>query len=225
MKKKVSRREFLKTTASYGALLFFPFDALGTGGTALPNVLIIGDSISMGYTPFLKEILKDKAYVWHPDENCEGTTKGVLKMDEWIGTTKWDVIHFNFGLHDLKHVNAETGAASTKPEDPRQADLRQYSKNLSIIVDKLKKTGARLIFATTTPVPERSSPLREPEEVLKYNKAALKIMKKEKIEINDLFAFALPLVAEIQILYNVHFTPEGYKALAEKVSEYILKSL
>lgn len=192
---------------------------------SLPNVLIIGDSISMGYTPFLKELLADIAFVWHPDENCEGTTKGALKINEWIGTTKWDVIHFNFGLHDLKHVNAETGANSNLPEDPLQADIKQYSKNLEFIVNRLKSSGAFLIYATTTPVPERSSPLREPEQVLKFNKAAIKIMKREQIEVNDLFSFALPMLKEIQRTDNVHFTPEGYRALAEKVSEYILNAL
>ena len=194
-------------------------------GYLLLNVLIIGDSISIGYTPFLKEILSEKAYVWHPDENCEGTTKGVLKIDEWIGTTKWDIIHFNFGLHDLKHVNAITGANSNKPEDPLQADVKQYSKNLRFIVGRLKACGAKLIFATTTPVPEKSSPLREPEQALIFNKAALKIMKRENIEVNDLFEFTLPKLKEIQLTDNVHFKPDGYRALAEKVSASIIMAL
>ena len=199
--------------------------AFGNSNNKLTNILIIGDSISIGYTPFLKEILADKAYVWHPEENCEGTTLGVLNVDEWIGSTKWDIIHFNFGLHDLKHVNAETGANSSKPEDPLQVDVKQYSRNLKFIVEKLKATGAKLIFATTTPVPEKSSPLREPEQVLLFNKAALKIMKRDKIEVNDLYGYALPMLKEIQRPDNVHFTPEGYKALAERVSEYLLKEL
>jgi hypothetical protein len=225
MKKKISRRFFLKSAGSFGTLMFLPKNAFGLSNRSLPNVLILGDSISMGYTPFLQEILAEKANVWHPDENCEGTTKGVLKVDEWLGNTKWDIIHFNFGLHDLKHVDAISGTNSSKPEDPLQADVRQYSKNMKIIVNKLKASGAKLIFATTTPVPEKSSPLREPEQVLLFNKAALKIMKKNKIEVNDLFGFALPGIKEIQIADNVHFKPEGYKALAERVSEYILKAL
>ena len=225
MNNRISRRVFLQSAGSFGALMLIRSNDFNIGSRNVPNILIIGDSISMGYTPFLKEILADKAYVWHPDENCEGTTKGVLKIDEWIGTTKWDIIHFNFGLHDLKHVNAETGANSTLPEDPLQADVRQYSKNLKMIVDRLQDMEAKLIFATTTPVPEKSSPLREPEKVLIFNKAALKIMKREHIEVNDLYAFVLPMVKEIQIADNVHFKPEGYRALAEKVSEYLVRYL
>ena len=225
MQTTISRRNFLRTIGSFGALIFVRSDVFGSGNLNVPNVLIIGDSISMGYTPFVKEILNGKATVWHPDENCEGTMKGVLKVNDWLGNTKWDVIHFNFGLHDLKHVNAKTGESSTNSKDPRQADVKQYSDNLKIIVGKLKASGAKLIFATTTPVPEKSSPLREPEQVLIYNKAALKIMKNENIPVNDLFGFALPKLKEIQLKDNVHFTPDGYRAMAEKVSGSVLQVL
>lgn len=225
MEKNISRKGFIKTLCSAGALLFIRSDLFGSGHRNLPNVLIIGDSISIGYTPFLIEILKDKASVRHPDENCEGTMKGVLKVEEWLGTTKWDIIHFNFGLHDLKHVNAATGESSTNPMDPRQTDVEQYSKNLETIISKLKASEAKLIFATTTPVPDKSSPLREPEQVLNYNKVALRIMKKENIDVDDLYGFALPRLKEIQIFENVHFIPAGYKALAEKVSVSILNAL
>jgi hypothetical protein len=225
MKNNISRRNFLRTVGCLGALISVRSDILGFVNLKISNVLIIGDSISIGYTPFVKEILNGKATVWHPDENCEGTRKGILKIDEWIGSTRWDVIHFNFGLHDLKHVNAKTGEPSTKPEDPRQTDIKQYSKNLKIIIEKLKASGAKLIFATTTPVPEKSSPLREPEQVLIYNEAALKIMKRENIPVDDLFGLALPKLKELQMADNVHFTPEGYRALAEKVSASILQVL
>ncbi|MBE0653231.1 MAG: SGNH/GDSL hydrolase family protein, partial [Bacteroidales bacterium] len=86
-----------------------------------------------------------------------------------------------------------------------------------------KSTGAKLIFATTTPVPENVKGIRrEPENVVKYNKAAVKIMKKENIEVNDLYSFALPRLTEIQLERNVHFTEKGYKILAGAVAERIL---
>ena len=50
-------------------------------------------------------------------------------------------------------------------------------------------------------------------------------MNKNKIEVNDLYGFALPVLKEIQRPDNVHFTPAGYKKLAEEVSGYILKEL
>lgn len=225
MSNSVSRRDFLQTAFSFGALMFVRPADIFLSRKDLPNVLIIGDSISIGYTPFVIEMLAGKAVVIHPEGNCEGTTKGVQKLDEWLGSTRWDVIHFNFGLHDLKHVNAKTGEPSTDPKDPRQADVKKYSENLKIIVAKLKASGAKLIFATTTPVPDKSSPLREPEQVLIYNKAALKIMKKEGIPVDDLYGFASPSLNEIQIRDNVHFTSEGYRELAKKVAGSVLQVL
>ena len=227
-----SRRDFLIKTLSVSAVFALPNIVLGITNKKLPNVLIIGDSISIGYLPFVKELMKDKALVTRPYNedgnpvNCQGTTNGVKNIDKWIGDTKWDVIHFNFGLHDIKHVDPLTGKNSKDPEHPLQADLKQYKRNLGVIVEKLKTTGAKLIFATTTPYPDEvGGPLRDPGMPEKYNKAALKIMKKNGIMINDLFAFVLPRMAELQRPNNVHFTEAGSSELAKQVAKIINDNL
>lgn len=200
----------------------------------LPNVLILGDSISIGYTLQVRELLKDKANVFRPHtadgnkpENCSGTTKGVESIDRWIGDRKWDVIHFNWGLHDLKHVTEPGGnTVSNKAQDPVQATVDQYAANLEKIVEQLDKTGAKLIFATTTPVvPKTTGPLREPEAPPKYNAAALKIMKEHGVAVNDLFAFCEPQIEKLQRPKNVHFTDAGSQALAEQVAKAIQAQL
>lgn len=190
----------------------------------LPDVLILGDSISIGYFPFVKKMMKGKANITRPfkengnSENCQGTTNGIKNIDRWLGDTKWDVIHFNFGLHDIKHVDPETGKNSNNPDHPHQANPRQYKKNLKEIVEKLKATGAKLIFATTTPYPDKAGgPLRDPGMSEKYNNVALKIVKKNGIEINDLYSFVLPRMEELQKPNNVHFTEKGSEALANQV--------
>src|SRR5689334_4412744 len=71
----------------------------------LPRVLLIGDSISIGYTVAVRDELKGKANVHRPATNCGPTTRGVQMIDQWLEDGKWDVIHFNFGLHDLKFVD------------------------------------------------------------------------------------------------------------------------
>ena len=63
----------------------------------LPRVLIIGDSISIGYQPALREALAGKANVHRPGTNCGPTSRGVEQIEEWLGDGKWDVIHFNWG--------------------------------------------------------------------------------------------------------------------------------
>jgi lysophospholipase L1-like esterase len=213
-------------------VVIFAFFSFSDNPKELPKVLLIGDSISIGYLPFVQEIMKGKAWVDRIPlksngnaENCQGTTNGLQNIDRWLGNTKWDVIHFNFGLHDIKHVKPTTGKNSNDPKDPKQADLKQYKKNLKEIVKKLKATGAQLIFATTTPYPQGTKPLRAFGDEIKYNRAAIKIMKKNDIEINDLHSFVQPRMQELQRPINVHFTDYGSKEIAAQVAQWITNKL
>lgn len=198
-----------------------------------PRVLLLGDSISIGYTKPVQQKLADEAIVIRPmrgerAENCSGTTYGVDQIERWLqlGNGKWDVIHFNFGLHDLKRVDPDTAAASTDPTHPRQAEPEVYEKHLRSIVKQLKTSGSKLIFATTTPVPEGDlNPHRDVNDVARYNAIAQKIMEEEGVAINDLYSFALPRLKEIQRPANVHFTPAGSAALAERVVTSIREHL
>jgi lysophospholipase L1-like esterase len=233
-----TRKEFLQKALAASPILAWPCSLIGGFQNDLPDVLILGDSISIGYTPFVQELLKGRANVYRPvqengkAENCEGTTKGVECIERWINSTKnagvtnsssqWDVIHFNFGLHDIKHVDPVTGENSQNPKHPQQANLKKYKKNLGIIVEKLNVTGAKLIFATTTPYPDVvEGPLRKPGMPQKYNQAAIKIMNRNSILINNLHAFMMPRMAELQLTNNVHFTEDGYRAMARKVFDRI----
>jgi len=226
-----NRRQFIKTSIAASSAMILP-ELTFRANDRLREVLILGDSISIGYTPYVQTMLSNLADVKRPmletggAENCEGTTKGLMNLKRWLGDKKWDVIHFNFGLHDLKHVDPETGEGSQNPNDPLQADLKQYKKNLTEIVDILKRTGADLIFATTTPYPDKTEgPLRDPGMSEKYNSIAIKIMNKNKITINDLYTFAKPRLDEIQLPNNVHFNDNGYRELADKVIDRITEAM
>ncbi len=227
-----NRRKTLKQLAGIGLSLCLPKLAMSQNAEELPKVLLLGDSISMGYTPVVQDYLEDKAIVVRPTfedgryENCEGTTKGIRKVPLWIGNIAWDVIHFNFGLHDIKHVDPTTGKNSNNPLDPQQAAPKFYRKNLKAIVKFLKGTEAQLIFATTTPYPTPvGGPLRLPGMPERYNAIATKIMRKHKIPVNDLYDYVLPHLEELQIPANVHFTEKGSQALGKQVSEVIAQYL
>jgi len=194
-----------------------------TDDPALPRVLLIGDSISIGYTLPTRKLLAGKANVHRPGTNCGPTTRGLDQIDKWLGDGKWDVIHFNWGLHDLKYMNAK-GALADVGEGKQQVPIDAYEKNLDQLVQRLKRTGARLIWAATTPVPEGSKG-RVKGDSAKYNAAAARVMKKHGVATDDLYAFALPQLEKIQRPANVHFTPEGSNALAEQVAASILKAL
>lgn len=181
---------------------------------SLPRVLLIGDSISIGYTADVRADLAGKANVHRAPTNCGPTIRGLEQIDKWLGDGHWDVIHFNWGLHDLKQINGK-----------RQVPLDQYEKNLKTLVARMKKTGARLIWCSTTPVPAKCSPPRTNADVIAYNAVAKKIMEENGIPIDDLYALTLPQEQKIQIPSNVHFTAAGYKVLARQVAASILKAL
>lgn len=191
----------------------------------LPRVLLIGDSISIGYTLAVREQLKGKANVHRPATNCGPTTNGVANLDKWLGDKPWDVIHFNWGLHDLKYMDEKGALLDPKATDARQqVPPEQYEKNLQALVARLKKTGATLVWCSTTPVPKGSQG-RVADESVKYNEIAAKVMAEHKIATDDLHAFASPRLAEIQLPANVHFSPAGSKALAEQVAKSIVAAL
>ncbi len=192
----------------------------------LPRVLLIGDSISIGYTLPTRKALEGKANVHRPPTNCGPTTRGVGQIDAWLGDGKWDVIHFNWGLHDLKYMGpngenlAEPGAAGSQQQVPPDA----YAANLEKLVERMKQTGAKLIWRNTTPVPEGAQG-RVVGDSAKYNEIAAKIMAKHGVQTDDMFAFVKPQQDKIMRPANVHFTPDGSKLLGEHVAGVILEAL
>ena len=189
----------------------------------LPNVLIIGDSISIGYFKPVQEMLVGRAVVVHNPGNAQHTGFGLAHMDEWLGETKWDVIHFNHGLHDLKYIG-EDGRNAPVEQGKQQIPIDQYEKNLDEIVTRLKKTGANLIFANTTPVPDGTK-IRVKGDAKKYNVVAERVMAKHGVPVNDLYSFSMARLEKIQRPANVHFSPQGSRQLAQEVTKHILDAL
>ncbi len=189
----------------------------------LPRVLLIGDSISIGYTLSVRAHLAGRANVHRPGENCGPTVLGLARLDSWLGSGPWAVIHFNFGLHDLKYLD-EHGTYVPPDRGRVVATPEQYAQNLRAIVTRLRRTGARLIFATTTPVPAGALGRVEGSEQA-YNAAALRVMQELGVTVNDLGGYARAHQAEIQSPHDVHYTPAGYTALSNLVANAIEKSL
>ena len=189
----------------------------------LPRVLLIGDSISVGYTLPTRKALEGVANVHRIPFNGSDTGVALQNLEAWLAATgsekKWDVIHFNWGLHDLKHWKDN----KLDLVGPQVNPLPQYEKNLGEIIGKLKATGAKLIFATTTPVPEGSDG-RIAKDELAYNEAAMRVMKANEVPVDDLHAI-IAAQPTLQREKNVHFTSEGYQALAAQVAAEIKKLL
>lgn len=173
----------------------------------LPRVLLIGDSISRGYTLATRKALASVANVHRAPENCGPTANGLKKLEVWLGKGRWDIIHFNFGIHD------------------RKTPLADYTRRLEEITTRLKATGARLIWASTTPVAEGGMKDATDADLVARNAAAAEVMVRHGVKINDLHAAMLPHLAEYQNPKDVHFGDPGYRFLGDRVAAAILKAV
>ncbi|MBC7416621.1 MAG: SGNH/GDSL hydrolase family protein [Pedobacter sp.] len=197
------------------------FLVLATGLTAFSfrqkKILIIGDSISMGYTPYVRKYFLGNIFIEHNFENAQHTMNGLKKIDQWLGNTRWDIIQFNFGLWDISH-----NLPIKYPNSRVSCSVEQYTANLDSIVSHIKrKSNAKLVYVTTTYVPPKDARRRE-EEVIMYNEAAKKVMEKRAVMVNDIYE-------QSKIIHNnlgkgvsdVHYTTLGY----EKLSKFIIDFL
>ncbi|MEO0414547.1 MAG: SGNH/GDSL hydrolase family protein, partial [Verrucomicrobiota bacterium] len=175
-----------------------------TDNPNLPRVLIIGDSISIGYTPRVRKHLDGIANVHRPTTNCRWSAFGAENIETWVGDSEWDVIHFNFGLWDWYGWS----------QDPK-ATPESYAASLETIVKKIRaKADAQLIFGITTPPcvePEKKAKVLITEERAKaFNKAARAVMKKHDVQLNNLY----DLLAKDRETYqlgpdDVHYNDAG----------------
>jgi len=219
---------FLPIVASLLATYFGDATARGAEpDKARPRVLILGDSISLGYTPLVKKKLEEVADVQRPNDNCQHTAYGLKNIDKWLGDGKWDVIHFNWGIWDT-HLLGPKGNL-VFPEPAEMGELRQryspeeYRRNLTLLVTKMKAAGATLIWASTTPITSRKG--ERFEAIKQLNAAAAEVAAAHKIEVNDLYGFVIPNADKWLAGDQVHFHGDGNKQLADRVSESILKAL
>lgn len=171
----------------------------------LPRVLLIGDSISRGYTLATRKALTGMANLHRAPENCGPTANALKKLPVWLGEGKWDIIHFNFGIHD------------------RKTPLADYEQRLDSLASQLKATGAKIIWASTTPVAEGGMKDATDADLVARNEVAAKIMQKHSIAVDDLYTWIKPDLAQYQNPKDVHFSNAGYDRLAEQVASSIAK--
>ena len=208
-------------------VVFLPGRATAQESPKLPRVLIIGDSISLGYTEGVRKNLAGIAEVSRPKTNCQHTAFGLQNIDTWLGTGKWDVIHFNWGIWDTHMLDDKGGLIRNESQFPGAMRIRhtpeQYRKNLTRLVDRMAATGATLVWASTTPVMSRTG--KRFEDVKTLNTVAADLMKERKIATDDLYEFTLPHVKEWHTGDKVHFNAKGNENLAKQVSQSIQAAL
>jgi acyl-CoA thioesterase-1 len=151
-----------------------------TDDPKLPRVLLMGDSVSIAYALEVRRLLEGVANVHRVPANCGSTRTalGSYGLVRWLPdpNEKWDVIHFNHGLHDLSYRFADDRDKNDKgeyasPDNGGHPNVSPevYEKNLRLVIARLKQTGAKLIFASTTPVPESDAQKYVKDSELPYN--------------------------------------------------------
>jgi len=203
----------LKPNASVPAQ---PTDLYPVADPSLPRVLLIGDSIMNGYSPYVVEALRGRANVIRlvafgmVAQNAAGAAQFVEKNRLKDG--EYAVIHYNDGLHSLP---------------PRITDA-QYGEGLGHMLRQLRTMTPKVIWATTTPAPDRNNTLG-PESangaVLTRNLMSKQIAGDLGIEVNDLYELVIGRREQLQGFANLHFTPEGSKAMGEQIAAKILAAL
>ncbi|PYI56680.1 SGNH/GDSL hydrolase family protein [Paenibacillus flagellatus] len=182
----------------------------------MKKVLLLGDSIRMGYEPLVRKRLEGEAEVVAPAENGRFAKHTLWGVNLWIkelGTP--DIVHWNNGLWDLHHEPPMVEALTS---------LDEYVHTIARTLNELKRTGASVIFATTTPVPY-DAPGRSNAEIDLYNAAAVELMSRHGVEVNDLNAVVKQDLDGNICEDRLHLTELGNERCAERVVAAIRRYL
>lgn len=193
-----------------------------------PKILIIGDSISIGYTPYVKNHFTDSAIIKHNPGNAQHTGTGLKKIQEWMGDEDWDIIQFNWGLWDLcyRHTDSKVQGNRDKLNGEITFSLEDYERNLEAIVQKIKQVSdAHLIFVTTSYVPEDEAG-RYKKDAQKYNRVSKRIMKKYNVTVNDIYKESKSIHKKFgKGTDDVHYFEQGYEQLGIVISNFLSEEI
>jgi hypothetical protein len=179
--------------------------ATQTQAKSLPQILIVGDYISEQYMPTLKILMHGIADVTHaevPNGPFSGDGSSGMELeniDAWLAVKHYDIVHLD-AITDID------------PCHPYQNDIPTYIDNLTKIVQKIRATGAKVIFATATPSLGHCHPS---DKVYSYNQAAIALMNKLGIQIDDQYEVINPYLHTYVQPYKFFLTPDGYLLLAQ----------
>ena len=190
----------------------------------LKRILLLGDSIRMGYSPYLLKELSGIADVRYPEENCRNTQFTYIGLSWWRDIfdcpEKVDLVYWNNGHWDIAHWGGDCLSLNS---------VEQYSEMLERIHGRLASLfpNAKIIFATTTPANPNGIMGVNPRtnvEIMEYNAEARRVLEARNVVIHDLFEI---LKDKDEGFYSdyCHLTPEGFEYLGRVISEFVIKYL
>jgi len=193
----------------------------------LPKVVLIGDSIRLGYAPVVARSLAGRAVVVSPEPNGGDSANVLANLEAWVVRENPDVVHLNCGLHDLK---------VSKKTKQHQVEIKEYEINLKQIVARIQKeTRATLVFANTTPIIDDRHARRGADfdrfetDVVRYNEVATRVMKEAGVPLHDLHWVVEKEgssdAAGLMLPDGTHFNEAGYIRLGEAVADCVLRQI
>ena len=188
----------------------------------MKKILLVGDSIRVGYDKYVKMAFEGVAHVYYPDENTRFAAYVCRNLDCW---QKWlcgddiDVIHWNAGLWD------DLILADGKHLTPINI-YKEYVERICVLI-KLLFPRAKMIFATSTPVrePAHGPYGRLNKDTVEYNAVAVEIVKRYGGEINDLYSLAKAAPEEYHSDGTHYYTKEGTRMLTDQVVKCLEQTL
>ena len=175
----------------------------------LPRVLLIGDSITNGYNEHVRELLRGVCYVdFFATSYTIESGVYLANVRAMLADAKYDLVHFNFGLHGF-HLG-----------------VKEYKARVRALAEEIA-LSARVISVTSTPIREQKSNdlAAKNDIVIERNAAVVEIAKECGYPVDDLYPVARELAFELTAGDGYHYTTDGYKALAAVVAKSIKDNL
>ncbi len=172
-----------------------------------PDILVIGDSISLGYTPVLEALFGEDKQVIHNECNAKHSFEGVLRIDHWLDSReRFEVITFNHGIWDSLLSVSTTDS--------------EYAENLREIGLKVMEKTDRPVFVLTTEILP-GTPKFDPQRVAELNNVAELVMADLGIPVIDLYTLSTMHRDKHINPTDVHYNGEGYWIFGEYIREQV----
>ena len=178
----------------------------------MKKVMLIGDSIRLGYQSVVEKELAGEFEVWGSSDNCRFAKYTLNELERMLAACgKPDVIHWNNGLWDTAVVYKEDGAFTP---------IDEYIGYMSKILRELRKVSDKIVFATITPVKPGS--LNQDNEIIaEYNRRIKEYMRAENVLVNDLNALVSQDVTQYICEDCIHLSDMGKAVCGKAVADYI----
>lgn len=189
----------------------------------MKKIMLIGDSIRMGYDKYVAMALEGQAQVYYPKDNCRFTQYVLRHFQDWVKESGFgedtDLVHWNVGLWDLAELF----------EDGPITPIEWYEQYIHRICRRIRRLcpKAKIVFATSTPVdeakyePARWRFYRSNETIRKYNEAAIRAVKEHGVAVNDLYGLMEHVPAHFFSDKTHYYTKEATELMTNRVLDVI----